>query len=82
MPYRAERAATHRQADPPEFEGSLTIDVPASYDGALERTADGGIIRFERHLPYPVRDVWDRDGFAEAQAHYASIGLAPPVDAS
>ena len=33
-------------------------DVPASYDGSLERTADGGVIRFERHLPYPVRDVW------------------------
>jgi uncharacterized protein YndB with AHSA1/START domain len=26
---------------------------------ALERTADGGVIRFERHLPYPIRDVWD-----------------------
>ena len=26
--------------------------------------------------------AWDWDGFAEAQAHYASIGLAPPVDAS
>ena len=132
-------------------------DFPApSYDGALERTANGGVIRFERHLPYPIRDVWDAitnparlaewlrpfdaasyvrwelelvdtgcvlrlshfvtdtagaidncyvvglhaslarlapclagrpvawdwDGFAEAQAHYASIGLAPPVDAS
>ncbi len=34
-------------------------DVPASYDGALERTADGGVIRFERHLPSPIRDVWD-----------------------
>ena len=35
-------------------------DFPAaSYDGALERTANGGIIRFERHLPYPIRDVWD-----------------------
>ena len=129
-------------------------DSPASsYDGALERTADGGVIRFERHLPYPIRDVWDAitnparladwwlpfasymrwelepvdtgcvlrlshfvtdpdaaigncyvvglhtslarlapclagrpvawdwDGFAEAQAHYAGIGLAPPVDA-
>lgn len=27
-------------------------------DGVIERTADGGVIRFERHLPYPVRDVW------------------------
>ena len=34
-------------------------DVPTSYDGALERTADGGVIRFERHLSYPIRDVWD-----------------------
>lgn len=94
-------------------------DLPASsYDGVLERTADGGVIRFERHLPYPIGDVWDAitnparladwwlpfdaditvdlreggqlagrpvawdwDGFAEAQAHYANIGLAPPVDA-
>jgi uncharacterized protein YndB with AHSA1/START domain len=31
----------------------------ASYDGTLERTADGGVIRFERRLPYPIRDVWD-----------------------
>ena len=29
-------------------------DLPASsYDGTLERTADGGVIRFERHLPVP-----------------------------
>jgi uncharacterized protein YndB with AHSA1/START domain len=34
-------------------------NVPASYDGALERAADGGVIRFERHLPYPIRAVWD-----------------------
>ena len=27
-------------------------------DGTLERTPDGGVIRFERHLPYPVA-VWD-----------------------
>lgn len=25
----------------------------------LERTADGGVIRFERHLAYAVHDVWD-----------------------
>ncbi len=35
-------------------------DVPvSSYDGTLERTADGGVIRFERHLPYAISDVWD-----------------------
>jgi uncharacterized protein YndB with AHSA1/START domain len=31
----------------------------ARYDGTLERTADGGVIRFERRLGYPIRDVWD-----------------------
>jgi uncharacterized protein YndB with AHSA1/START domain len=31
----------------------------STYDGTMERTADGGIIRFERHLAYPIRDVWD-----------------------
>jgi uncharacterized protein YndB with AHSA1/START domain len=34
-------------------------DIPTSYDGVLERTADGGVIRFERLLPYAIRDVWD-----------------------
>ena len=35
-------------------------DVDTSrYDGTVERTADGGVIRFERHLAYPVREVWD-----------------------
>ena len=35
-------------------------DVPASaYDGVLDRSADGGVIRFERHLPYRIDDVWD-----------------------
>lgn len=34
-------------------------NVPASPDGTLERTANGGVIRFERHLPYPIREVWD-----------------------
>ena len=29
-----------------------------AYDGVVERTPDGGVIRFERRLPYPVRDVW------------------------
>ncbi|MCU1369534.1 MAG: hypothetical protein JWO77_728 [Ilumatobacteraceae bacterium] len=30
-----------------------------AYDGIVERTADGGVIRFERRLSHPVRDVWD-----------------------
>jgi uncharacterized protein YndB with AHSA1/START domain len=37
----------------------MTDPTAAAYDGTLERTADGGVIRFERHLPYPVREVWD-----------------------
>jgi uncharacterized protein YndB with AHSA1/START domain len=37
----------------------MMSDVPASIDGTLERTADGGVIRFERRLPYPIDDVWD-----------------------
>lgn len=34
-------------------------DRTARYDGTLERTTDGGVIRFERHLPYDIGDVWD-----------------------
>jgi len=34
-------------------------DLTTRYDGVLERTAEGGAIRFERHLAYDVRDVWD-----------------------
>jgi uncharacterized protein YndB with AHSA1/START domain len=30
-----------------------------AYDGILERTTGGGVIRFERRLPYPIREVWD-----------------------
>jgi uncharacterized protein YndB with AHSA1/START domain len=29
-----------------------------AYDGIVERTPDGGVIRFERRLPYPIREVW------------------------
>jgi uncharacterized protein YndB with AHSA1/START domain len=29
------------------------------YDGTMERTGDGGVIRFERRLEYGIRDVWD-----------------------
>ncbi len=34
-------------------------DIPTATDGVIERTADGGLIRFERHLPYAVADVWE-----------------------
>ena len=37
----------------------MTDDLTTRYDGVLERTADGGVIRFERHLAYDVNDVWD-----------------------
>jgi len=37
----------------------VTDDLTTRYDGVLERTADGGVIRFERHLAYDVGDVWD-----------------------
>lgn len=37
----------------------MTNRAAASYDGILERTADGGVIRFERHLAFPVEEVWD-----------------------
>ncbi|GAB4064393.1 hypothetical protein GCM10028777_10530 [Angustibacter speluncae] len=37
----------------------MTDDLTTRYDGVLERTADGGVIRFERHLAYDVHAVWD-----------------------
>ncbi|MBI5088034.1 MAG: SRPBCC family protein [Actinobacteria bacterium] len=37
----------------------MTDRTTPSYDGTVERTADGGVIRFERHLEYPIREVWD-----------------------
>lgn len=37
----------------------MTNPRAATYDGTIERTGDGGIIRFERHLPYELREVWD-----------------------
>lgn len=34
-------------------------DLPAaSADGTLDRTAEGGVIRFRRRLPFRVADVW------------------------
>ena len=37
----------------------MSDSTTSQYDGTLERTADGGVIRFERHLDYSIRDVWD-----------------------
>jgi uncharacterized protein YndB with AHSA1/START domain len=34
-------------------------DRTTSPDGTLARTPNGGVIRFERHLPYSVDEVWD-----------------------
>jgi len=36
-----------------------TQPAPAHRDGTVERTADGGVIRFERHLHFPIAEVWD-----------------------
>jgi uncharacterized protein YndB with AHSA1/START domain len=34
-------------------------DLPtASPEGTLERTAEGGVLRFQRHLPYAITEVW------------------------
>ena len=37
----------------------MTDDLTTRYDGVLERTDEGGIIRFERHISYGIDDVWD-----------------------
>ncbi len=37
----------------------MTDDLTTRDDGVLERTADGGVTRFERHLAYDVGDVWN-----------------------
>ena len=36
----------------------MTGHSTATYDGTIERTRDGGVIRFRRVLPYAVSDVW------------------------
>ncbi len=48
----------------------MTDDLTTRYDGVLERTTDGGIIRFERHLSYEVADVWDAITSAERLADW------------
>ena len=42
-----------------ENEGITMSNQSATQDGTLERTADGGWIRFERQLGYAIGDVWD-----------------------
>jgi uncharacterized protein YndB with AHSA1/START domain len=37
----------------------MSDNATSAYDGTVERTADGGVIRFERHLDYSIREVWD-----------------------
>jgi uncharacterized protein YndB with AHSA1/START domain len=37
----------------------MTSNSTATYDGTIERTPDGGAIRFRRVLPYAVGDVWE-----------------------
>jgi uncharacterized protein YndB with AHSA1/START domain len=37
----------------------MNASKSATYDGTMDRTADGGVIRFERRLAYPVGEVWD-----------------------
>ena len=36
----------------------MTDDLTRRYDGVLERTPDGGVIHFKRHLAYDIADVW------------------------
>lgn len=36
-----------------------TATSPYGHDGVVERTAEGGVIHFERELPYSVDEVWD-----------------------
>ena len=36
----------------------MTANSTGTYDGTIERTPDGGAIRFRRVLPYAVGDVW------------------------
>lgn len=32
--------------------------MSATPDGTVERTTDGGIVRFDRHLNFPIEEVW------------------------
>src|SRR3546814_13376440 len=52
--------AAHLQDAHLSHEGNrMSLPQPALYDGVIEPTADGGVLRFERRLAYPVDEVWD-----------------------
>ena len=57
----------------------FVTDVAVAIDGCYVVGLQTSLARLVPCLagrPVP----WDWDGFAVAQAHYASVGLAPPVD--
>lgn len=35
----------------------MKAQASATYDGTMDRTGDGGVIRFERRLAYPVSEA-------------------------
>ncbi len=36
----------------------MSTDLSPSRFGTIERTAEGGLIRYDRHLDFPVEEVW------------------------
>ncbi len=54
----------------------MTPSPAPGHDGTVERTPEGGVIRFVRHLPHPVQEVWEA---ITAPAHLAQWWL--PFDA-
>ena len=44
------------------------------YDGTMERTADGGVIRFERRLDYAIRDLMEK-----IKKDPMGFAAAPPI---
>ncbi|MFT3855175.1 MAG: hypothetical protein QM733_20940 [Ilumatobacteraceae bacterium] len=58
----------------------FVTDPGAAIDNCYVVGLHTSLSRLEPNLAgHPV--AWDWDGFAATQAHYATIGLAPPVDA-
>ncbi len=61
----------------------MTDDITTRFDGVLERTADGGVIRFERHLAYGVGDVWNAITLPDVQEAIDNcylVGLQTSLD--